>query len=58
MHELKGKFKEGAGKISHNVSLETEGKAEKIAGKVQKNVGKAERKVESDLERERDFEER
>ena len=40
-HELKGKVKEVAGKLSDNPKLEAEGTGEKIAGKVQKKVGQA-----------------
>ena len=40
-HELKGKVKEIAGKLSDNPKLEAEGTSEKIAGKVQKKVGQA-----------------
>jgi uncharacterized protein YjbJ (UPF0337 family) len=38
-HEVKGKTKEMAGKITDNPTLEAKGKAEKIAGKVQEKVG-------------------
>jgi uncharacterized protein YjbJ (UPF0337 family) len=38
-HEVKGKVKEMAGKITDNPKLEGKGKAEKIAGKVQEKVG-------------------
>ena len=38
-HEVKGKAKDMAGKITDNPKLEAEGKAEKIAGKVQEKVG-------------------
>ena len=38
-HELKGKVKEIAGKLSDNPTLEAEGTGEKIAGKVQGKVG-------------------
>lgn len=50
LHEAKGKVKETTGKAFGNVSLETEGKAEKIVGKVQKNTGKAEKNIEDDLD--------
>ena len=40
-HEVKGKVKEVAGKITDNPKLETKGKAEKIAGKVQEKIGQA-----------------
>jgi uncharacterized protein YjbJ (UPF0337 family) len=38
-HELKGKVKEVAGKLSDNPKLEAEGTGEKIAGKVQEKIG-------------------
>ena len=38
-HELKGKVKEVAGKLSDNPKLEAEGTGEKIAGKVQGKIG-------------------
>ena len=38
-HELKGKVKEVAGKLSDNPKLETEGTVEKITGQVQEKVG-------------------
>jgi len=38
-HQLKGKVKEVAGKLSDNPKLEAEGTGEKIAGKVQKKIG-------------------
>ena len=37
-HELKGKVKEVAGKLSDNPKLEAEGTGEKIAGKVQEKI--------------------
>ena len=45
-HELKGKIKEVAGKLSDNPKLEDEGLGEKMAGKVQKKIGQVERVVE------------
>ena len=39
LHELKGRVKEVAGKLSDNPKLEAEGTGEKIAGKVQEKVG-------------------
>ena len=39
LHELKGKVKEVAGKLSDNPKLEAEGIGEKIAGKVQEKIG-------------------
>jgi uncharacterized protein YjbJ (UPF0337 family) len=38
-HELKGKVKEVAGKLTDNPKLEAEGTGEKIAGKVQGKIG-------------------
>ena len=38
-HEVMGKVKEIAGKLSDNPKLEGEGTGEKIAGKVQKKIG-------------------
>ena len=38
-HEVKGKAKEIAGKLSDNPRLEGEGTGEKLAGKVQKKIG-------------------
>lgn len=38
-HEVKGKVKEVAGKLTDNPKLEAEGTAEKIAGKVQGKIG-------------------
>ena len=38
-HEVKGKVKAAAGKITDNPQLETKGKVEEIAGKMQKKVG-------------------
>ena len=38
-HEMKGKVKEIAGKLSDNPKLEAKGKGEKIAGKVQEKIG-------------------
>jgi len=38
-HQMKGKVKEVAGKLSDNHELETEGTGEKIAGKVQEKIG-------------------
>lgn len=38
-HEMKGKVKEVAGKLSDNPKLEGAGLGEKLAGKVQKKIG-------------------
>ena len=38
-HEVKGKVKEVAGKLSDNPDLEAEGAGEKIAGRVQGKIG-------------------
>jgi uncharacterized protein YjbJ (UPF0337 family) len=45
-HELKGKVKEVAGKLSDNPKLEGEGLGEKLAGKLQKKVGQVEKVLE------------
>jgi uncharacterized protein YjbJ (UPF0337 family) len=42
-HELKGKVKEVAGKLSDDPELEGEGTGEKIAGKVQSKIGQVEK---------------
>jgi len=38
-HELKGKVKEVAGKLSDNPKLQAKGTIEKIGGKVQQKIG-------------------
>jgi uncharacterized protein YjbJ (UPF0337 family) len=38
-HQMKGKIKEVAGKLSDNPEMEAEGTGEKIAGKVQEKIG-------------------
>ena len=38
-HQMKGKIKEVAGKLSDNPELEAEGTGEKITGKVQEKIG-------------------
>ena len=38
-HEVKGKVKETAGKLSDNPKLEAEGTVEKITGQVQEKIG-------------------
>jgi len=38
-HQVKGKVKEMAGKITDNPKLEAKGKSEKIAGKFQEKIG-------------------
>jgi uncharacterized protein YjbJ (UPF0337 family) len=45
-HELKGKIKETAGRITKDPDLEAEGQAEKIGGTVQKKVGQIEKVFE------------
>jgi uncharacterized protein YjbJ (UPF0337 family) len=39
LHEVKGKVKEVAGKLTDNPKLEAEGAGEKLAGKVQGKIG-------------------
>jgi len=43
LHEVKGKLKEAAGRITNNPDLADEGTAEKVAGKVQSKVGQIEK---------------
>jgi len=38
-HQVKGKAKEIAGKLSDNPKMEIEGNVEKVAGKVQEKIG-------------------
>ena len=43
LHDLKGKVKEKAGKLTNDPDLEAEGQAEKVGGKVQKKIGQVEK---------------
>ena len=45
LHQVKGKIKEVAGKLSDNPELEAEGTDEKIAGKVQEKIGQVKKVV-------------
>jgi uncharacterized protein YjbJ (UPF0337 family) len=45
LHQVKGKIKEIAGKLSDNQELEAEGTGEKIAGKVQEKIGQVKKVV-------------
>jgi len=45
LHEMKGKIKEMAGKVSKNPVLEGEGAQEKLAGKFQKKISEIEKVV-------------
>ena len=45
-HELKGKVKEKAGKLTNNPNLAAKGQDENFAGKVQKKVGQIEKVLE------------
>jgi uncharacterized protein YjbJ (UPF0337 family) len=45
-HEMKGKAKQAAGKVTNNPKLAAEGENEKLAGKVQKKVGQIEKVFE------------
>ncbi len=38
-HEVKGKVKETAGKLTENKELQDEGTIEKVAGKIQAKIG-------------------
>lgn len=42
-HEVKGKVKEVAGKLSNKPELEAEGTGEKVAGQVQGKIGDIEK---------------
>jgi uncharacterized protein YjbJ (UPF0337 family) len=44
-HQVKGKAKEIAGKLSDNPKLEDEGTGERIAGKVQEKIGQVKKVV-------------
>lgn len=44
-HQLEGKVKEIAGKVSDNPKLEAEGTGERIAGKVQEKIGQVKKVV-------------
>jgi uncharacterized protein YjbJ (UPF0337 family) len=46
LHELKGKTKQQAGKLTNNPRLTAEGQAENIAGKIQKKIGQVEAVLE------------
>ncbi len=47
LHEIKGKAKQKAGKVTNNPDLAAEGQAEKIGGVVQKKVGQIEKVLET-----------
>ncbi len=51
---LKGKVKEGVGRITGNPDLEAEGKAEQVEGKVRQKVGKAGRAISDAADRIKD----
>jgi len=44
-HEVKGNFKEIAGKLCNNPKMENEGKGEKVAGKFQEKIGQVEKVI-------------
>jgi uncharacterized protein YjbJ (UPF0337 family) len=46
LHEVKGKVKEAAGRVTNNPDLAAEGQGEKLAGKVLKKVGQIEKVFE------------
>jgi uncharacterized protein YjbJ (UPF0337 family) len=48
---IKGKVKEGAGRVLDREDLIAEGEAEQISGKVRENIGKAGRNVSDMAER-------
>jgi len=45
LHQVKGKIKEIAGKLSDKPELEAEGTGEKLAGKVQEKIGQVKKVV-------------
>jgi len=45
LHQVKGKIKEVAGKVSMNPDLEAEGQDEILAGKAQEKIGQIEKVV-------------
>jgi uncharacterized protein YjbJ (UPF0337 family) len=45
-HEIKGKIKEAAGKLSDNPKLEGEGTGERLGGKVQEKLGQIKKVLE------------
>ena len=46
VHEVKGKIKEKAGRLTSNPRLEEEGTDEKVGGKIQKKIGQVEKVFE------------
>jgi len=47
LHEIKGKAKEKAGRLTNNPDLAADGQAEKITGVVQKKIGQIEKVLET-----------
>jgi uncharacterized protein YjbJ (UPF0337 family) len=46
VHEVKGKIKEKAGRLTNNPRLQEEGTDEKVGGKIQKKIGQIEKVLE------------
>lgn len=46
LHEVKGKVKETAGRLTNNPDLTAEGQSEQLAGTIQKKVGDIEKVFE------------
>jgi uncharacterized protein YjbJ (UPF0337 family) len=46
VHEVKGRIKEKAGRLTNDPDLEGEGLGEKVAGTVQKKIGQLQKVVE------------
>jgi uncharacterized protein YjbJ (UPF0337 family) len=46
LHEVKGKAKQAAGRVTDNPKLTAEGRVEKVAGTVQKKVGQVKKVFE------------
>ena len=46
VHEVKGRIKEKAGRLTNDPDLEGEGIGEKIAGTIQKKIGQVQKVIE------------
>jgi uncharacterized protein YjbJ (UPF0337 family) len=49
--DLKGRVKDAAGGLTGDSGLQAEGKIDRVKGKVQDEFGKAERKIDRELDR-------
>lgn len=50
--QLKGAINDAAGKVTGDVGLQAEGKAEKVVGKVQSEIGKAKDEARHEIKKE------